>query len=218
MKDSKTKGSKVSSVLKNCVLFIVVFGVAFLAFQKAKDYLVPSNSAPNSQVQQQILQSQIENANRVINQVNSLKELTVLQETGTYTINYDKTKNDSNLMKFFANSQITLNLQYSAVLSIPSDKLKFILSSDYKNLRLIYNKADIHVLSVEITNFTTQENRAFFGSHYSSDEILSLEQIAKDNIKQQVLSAKNIDDAEMNLRDTIRDIAFSNHMHSITWE
>lgn len=203
---------------------IFILSFCFLRFvYPMLTHTVPTNQLlqhSDPELQEQLMQTQSYNLQKTIQQINQTKEIVVLEETGQYTISHDKTKDCNSVQKFLYGSDITLNLKYKSIISIPVNKINFSVMKDGKfiGLRMLYNKNYFHILSTEITDFTSEEHKSFFGSYYDSDEVLALEQVAKTNISNSVMTSKNIEDAELNLRDTIRDIAFKSGAKFIQYE
>jgi N-acetylmuramoyl-L-alanine amidase len=154
-----------------------------------------------------ILKSKTEVAKRYITQINSEIEYIALTESGKQSVYHEKSKESDGLwQKYLENCNINIGFDYKAVLSI---KTKYIvLNSDNGVTSITYNPSDITVKSIDISNIISKVDKGIFSKGYSNQESLSLLEIAKDNLNNQISSDTKLKKkAEENLNTYFIDMA-----------
>ena len=114
-----------------------------------------------------------------------------------------KTFLNDNKVKY---SDIKVYADYTTAFTIEENTLKTSISDD-ATVNISYDTRDITVSSVDITSFTTSENKSIFGSAYKPDQVAAFEQIARNTIVEKVNTEENLNLAKNNLENHLKSLA-----------
>lgn len=186
---------------------IVILGVLFLwnnwSAQQNKD--VKLESIINQQVMTDELNNNLDRTNveQFIQSVSTITEVVVFKETGIANISYNKF--DASWNKWLTNSDITLNLEYKAIITIPTDSIKLELKND--TLYITYSEKSFGVESLEITNKQIFSDRSVFGKSFTDDEKIALERTLVNGIKDEMLTKERLSECSVSLEYLLSNLA-----------
>lgn len=159
----------------------------------------------NAEVQQELyyklMEEEVEKAQRVVDSLSSEVEFILLTEQGSNFLKHDRDGN------WFTNADIQLNIDYTAVWSLPSSKIGMIAASD-GSLLIQYNPDNIEVKAIDVKHHVVSTSKQWFGEDYTPQETAALVDIARDDIFKQVsqdLSYRN--EAQNNFENYILNFA-----------
>lgn len=119
---------------------------------------------------------------RFVTEINNNVEYITLTEKGNFTINHSRIGQDAGWWKRHLNqSEATINFDYSAIFGIQTEKID-IYNND-NTIHINYEMDDIKVKAVEPSNIAVKTDKDIFGKTYSNQEVVSLVEVAKDNIR-----------------------------------
>lgn len=195
------------------LLFVVVCLGIFLGYQYIQyknsevDELQREVQAQNdADLEQEVLNKEIENANNYVKNINNNIALTILRTTGKITLTHDKTPENNAWTEWLFNSDIKVYADYNTAFTIEMSNIQTSISDD-ATVNIVYDARDISLSSIDITDFTTSENKSIFGSSYTPEQIAAFEQIARKNIIEKTDSDKNRAQAKENLESYFKVLA-----------
>lgn len=167
----------------------LVVGAVTLAVGSA--YIVGSmsddDSQPltNSHAKQLVAEQQFKDleAERFVNTVEQQTELVLTTEGGIANLKVSKHSDSWN--KWLTRSEAEFGLEYRAKVSIKTQDLLFMNKEG--GMVVIFDRDDIEVTSVEITNKNIVLSRGIFGNNYSEEEKFAIEQQMVASIREKIL-------------------------------
>lgn len=152
----------------------------------------------DANLQQEILNNQIQNAQNFIKNINNNVALTVLRTFGKITLSHDKTPENNAWLEWLFNSDIKIYANYNTAFTIECNTIDTKIDEN-ANVIIYYNINDIKLSYIDIVNICSSENKSIFGSSYTPEQVLALEQIARNKIYQNSNNNTNITLAKNNL-------------------
>jgi N-acetylmuramoyl-L-alanine amidase len=144
-----------------------------------------------------VLDVRASKSKRFVEEINNEIEYITLSESGKHSISHSRLNEDTGkIKKFFKKSNIEVNFDYTGIFSIPTSDI--FMYVDDGAVHIEYDPDKIIVKSVETSNVTTQSDKALFGKEYSNQEVLSLLEIAKDDISKQLKNDSNLKTQSIN--------------------
>lgn len=190
---------------------IIVLFISFMIFDNKNNYFFQSNETKeeyNSKLNQQIALQKIKeaenNANKVITEISNNVELILYVENGIYEIDYDKNKDE--WYNSLWDSKINLKLNYQTIICIPFSTYKINLENNNGIILYSYKDNDIYCKSIEFNDNLAAINKGLFGNSYSPEEILSILDIAKEEIKKESITKQVIIKSKQTLFNYITNL------------
>ena len=197
------------------LLFVMLLAGVFLGYQyiqyknkEVNDLQREVQAQNDADLQKELLDRQIENAQNYVNEINNNVALTVLRTSGKITLSHDKTPQNNKWTEWLFNSDIKVYANYKTAFTIETDKIKSEIGED-GTVTLTYDPRDIELSFIDITDFTTSANKSIFGSSYSPEQVAAFESIARDNIQEKTNNKTNQKQAESNLLNYLNSLADS---------
>lgn len=153
----------------------------------------------------ELLKTKLENANLMVKHINNDIEYILKTVEGDYTISHNKSPNED-WNDWLIDSSIKLNLKYKAIISIPANKITTAIDKSGAVL-IDYDISDIQVKSVEIIQYTPIFDKKILGKKYTNEEVISLIEIAQDNIRNNISNSDLIHEASINLDNHMKKLA-----------
>ena len=154
----------------------------------------------NINLEKEILNKEIEKAQDFVDSINNNVALTLLRTSGKITLSHDKTPQNNAWTEWLFNSDIKVYANYTTAFTIECNNITTKIDEN-ANVLISYNSSDINLSSIDITDISSSENKSIFGSIYTPDQTLALEQIARDRIFENSNNEKNISQAKINLEN-----------------
>lgn len=181
----------IKKIVKNAfiILFVIIIGIAiFMTYQYIQyknreiDELKREVQAKTDiDLEQEILNKEINNAKNFINNIDNNIAITVLRTSGKLILSHDKTPKNNAWTEWLFNSDIKIYAQYIAAFNIEMKDINMSVLDD-ATVNIYYNSKDIKLSFIDITDFSTSENKSILGSSYTPKQIAAFENIARDNI------------------------------------
>ena len=123
-------------------------------------------------------------------------------------MSHDKTPANNKWTEWLFNSDIKVYADYKTAFTIET---KLIQSQIDQNgtVTLKYDPRDIELSFIDITDFTTSENKSIFGSSYKPDQVAAFESIAREKIQEKTSNETNKKQAKLNLENYLKSLADS---------
>ena len=153
-----------------------------------------------------MLRKEIENAQNYISNIDNNIALTILRTSGKITLSHDKTPENNSWTEWLFNSDIKVYANYTTSTTIEMNSIKTSISED-ATVIILYDPRDITISSVDITDFSTSENKSIFGSSYTPEQVAAFEQIARSKILEKVNTEANQKQAQKNLESYFYTLA-----------
>ena len=187
---------------------IIFTGYQFIQYKNREvDDLKREVQAQNeADLEQELLNKEIENAQNYINNIDNNIALTILRTSGKITLSHDKTPENNNWTEWLFNSDIKVYANYNTSTTIEMNSIKTSISED-ATVIILYDPRDITISSVDITDFSTSENKSIFGSSYTPEQVAAFEQIARSKILEKVNTKANQKQAQINLESYFKTLA-----------
>lgn len=131
-----------------------------------------------------VLEVRASKSKRFVTEVNNEIEYLLLTEDGDYNISHARNGNSGFFKKTFANSKLSVSFHYSAIFCIKTKDL--IIYQDDNKVHIEYDPTNIYVKSIEVSEGYAKSKKSWFGKEYSNQEVVSLLEIAKDEIRSQL--------------------------------
>lgn len=197
------------------LLFVLIgFGI-FCGYQymeyknREVDELKREVQAQNdADLEQELLDKEIENAQNFVNNIDNNIAITVLRTNGKITLTHDKTPENNAWTEWLFNSDIKVYANYNTAFTIEMNNIQTSISDD-ATVNITYDSRDITISSVDITGFTTSENKSFLGSSYTPEQVAAFEQIAREKILSKTNTDANNKQAQNNLESYFTTLAKS---------
>ncbi len=203
---------------RNLFLVFVLILIAFIT----KTYLFDKNVSErelkqNEEVIEQdmdytkkMLENREVKVKRVAKSISNEIEIIVLKETGCMTIFHDRTPENNKYIEWIVDSNITLDVHYTAILTIDTKYIQVKYNEITENIDIVYDLEKINVKSVNIDNIFSQTSNGIFGEKYSANEVSALTLMATDKIKEEILNCSNLKCiASINLEGYLRNLSYS---------
>lgn len=144
-----------------------------------------SQTLTNSHAKQLVAEQQFKDleAERFVNTVEQQTELVLTTEGGIANLKVSKHSDSWN--KWLTRSEAEFGLEYRAKVSIKTQDLLFMNKEG--GMAVIFDRDDIEVTSVEITNKNIVLSRGIFGNNYSEEEKFAIEQQMVASIREKIL-------------------------------
>ena len=152
----------------------------------------------NKYLEEMLLKNKIAFSKSYVQNISLENDITLLTEKGIHKQIIDSNDHSSHFSEIFTKKNISLFESYSASLSIPSDAISYSINEENGDVSITYNKEDIDIFSVEITNSTFIENNIFYRS-YNKTEYEATKSIGLQEIKKEFKSEKNLEKANESL-------------------
>lgn len=196
------------------ILFIALICIGiFLGYQyiqyknKEVDEFKRELQAQNdADLEKELLNREMENAQNYVKNINNDVALTILRTNGKITLSHDKTPKNNAWTEWLINSDIKVYAQYTASFTIETNAIQTSISDD-ATISITYDEHDIILSSIDITDFTTSENKSIFGSSYKPQQVAAFEQIARNNILENTDNDINRIQAKKNLESYFTTLA-----------
>lgn len=186
----------------------VLMGYEYVKYKNREvDELKREVQAQNAaDLEQELLNKEIENAKNYVKNINNDIALTILRTSGKITLTHDKTPENNAWTEWLFNSDIKVYADYNTAFTIEMNNIQSSISDD-ATVNITYDIRDITLSSVDITDFTTSENKSIFGSSYTPEQVAAFEQIARNNILEKVDNDANRKQAQNNLESYFKVLA-----------
>lgn len=186
----------------------VLMGYEYVKYKNREvDELKREIQAQNAaDLEQELLNKEIENAKNYVKNINNDIALTILRTSGKITLTHDKTPENNAWTEWLFNSDIKVYADYNTAFTIEMNNIQTSISDD-ATVNITYDIRDITLSSVDITDFTTSENKSIFGSSYTPEQVAAFEQIARNNILEKVDNDANRKQAQNNLESYFKVLA-----------
>lgn len=186
----------------------VLMGYEYVKYKNREvDELKREVQAQNAaDLEQELLNKEIENAKNYVKNINNDIALTILRTSGKITLTHDKTPENNAWTEWLFNSDIKVYADYNTAFTIEMNNIQTSISDD-ATVNITYDIRDITLSSVDITDFTTSENKSIFGSSYTPEQVAAFEQIARNNILEKVDNDDNRKQAQNNLESYFKVLA-----------
>lgn len=186
----------------------VLMGYEYVKYKNREvDELKREVQAQNAaDLEQELLNKEIENAKNYVKNINNDIALTILRTSGKITLTHDKTPENNAWTEWLFNSDIKVYADYNTAFTIEMNNIQTSISDD-ATVNITYDIRDITLSSVDITDFTTSENKSIFGSSYTPEQVAAFEQIARNNILEKVDNDANRKQAQSNLESYFKVLA-----------
>ena len=168
-------------------------------------------------LQEKLIKEKLNNAQKFVDSVSDKVQIVALTEKGKFTISHDKTPDKNQVLDFFLNSQIEMEMNYEAIFTLDVSKITMGILEDGSILAM-YSKSDIYVSAIDLSNIVPIQNKALFGKEYTSTEIVALEEIAKEKILEYVMTAENIESFSNNIDEYLNNLAKNFNVENIIIE
>ena len=139
---------------------------------------------------------------RFVSELSTQTEIILLEEVGSSSITYSYNPK----IKFLSSSSIDICTHYKAIITIPTNKLKF--KNEDGKVVIVYNTEDFKVKSIEITDKQIQRYKQLLGHNFTDEELVTLELSLTNNIRNDIMSdTDTLQQAEDSLVDYLLDIS-----------
>ncbi len=187
---------------------IIFTGYQFIQYKNREvDDLKREVQAQNeADLEKEMLRKEIENAQNYISNIDNNIALTISRTSGKITLSHDKTPENNSWTEWLFNSDIKVYANYTTSTTIEMNSIKTSISED-ATVIILYDPRDITISSVDITDFSTSENKSIFGSSYTPEQVAAFEQIARSKILEKVNTETNQKQAQKNLESYFYTLA-----------
>ena len=204
---------KIIKKVLGILVFVLICASVLMGYEYVKyknrevDELKREVQAQNAaDLEQELLNKEIENAKNYVKNINNDIALTILRTSGKITLTHDKTPENNAWTEWLFNSDIKVYADYNTAFTIEMNNIQTSISDD-ATVNITYDIRDITLSSVDITDFTTSENKSIFGSSYTPEQVAAFEQIARNNILEKVDNDANRKQAQNNLESYFKVLA-----------
>lgn len=200
-------------MLKRILFLFLLCAIVFTGYQfiqyknrEVDDLKREVQAQDEADLEQELLNKEIENAQNYINNIDNNIALTILRTSGKITLSHDKTPENNGWTEWLFNSDIKVYANYTTSTTIEMNNIKTSISED-ATVIILYDPRDITISSVDITDFSTSENKSIFGSSYTPEQVAAFEQIARNKILEKVDTEANQRQAQLNLESYFHALA-----------
>ena len=188
-------------VLTLIVLGIVVFlGYNYVQYKNQEvDNLKREVQAENdAKLQEELLRREMEKSETLIDAINNDIALTLLRTKGNVKLTHDKTPENNGWTEWLFNSDIKVYADFTTAFTIETSQIDTKILED-GTVSISYDKDDIKLSLVDITDYKVSTNKSIFGSSYKPDQVAAFEQIARNSVIEKVNTETNLLQASKNL-------------------
>lgn len=208
---------KVTKTLVLFLVFSVIISTNFFGLfnqkgkvsdEKTQEQKIAEAIAIENQrkLDEQILKEKIVKANNFIKNVSNEIEILLLSENGEHTIFHDRTPENNWYSEWLNNAQLTIKLDYRTIFSIKTKDIDFNVTPK-GSVDVNYDASKIDITAIDISNVLPEQKVSIFGQEYKPTEVTALENIAKQEIKEETYNNANILAASSNLKSYISNLA-----------
>lgn len=192
--------------IKTILIIILAILVCFLSSQfiinkknkEETNSVKMQTTNTNVEMEQAKLEEKIETSKSFIEEIKTLDTILFGKTNGEYEISHDRTPEGSKWTEWLVNSDITLNITYSAIYGMDKEYVNYYVNTK-GDVCIDYDINFIEVDSIDIKNITFSENTSFLGIKYSKEDLLALRKIAKDNIRKELLDENKHDEISLKI-------------------
>lgn len=130
----------------------------------------------------EILKQQIIIADTVITEIRNTPEIIVYEEIGTLSFAY--TKDSDEWYKWFTHNDIEIDLEYSAIVVMSTDKIKMTNNSGVVEIE--YSVDNFYCKSIEFSNPLATTDSGWFAQEYTENEVLTMVDIQKEQLRNSI--------------------------------
>ncbi len=196
------------------ILFITLICIGiFLGYQyiqyknkEVDEFKRELQAQTDADLEEELLNREMENAQNYVKNINNNIALTILRTNGKITLSHDKTPKNNAWTEWLINSDIKVYAQYTTSFTIETNEIETSISDD-ATVCIKYDEHDIILSSIDITDFTTSENKSIFGSSYKPQQVAAFEQIARNSILESADNEINRLQAKKNLESYFTTLA-----------
>ena len=206
---------KIFKKVFHVLLFVMLLAGIFLGYQyiKYKNQEVNElkrevQAQDDADLQRELINREIENAKNYVKEVDNNVALTVLRTSGKITLSHDKTPANNKWTEWLFNSDIKVYADYKTAFTIETKLIQSQIGQD-GTVTLKYDPRDIELSFIDITDFTTSENKSIFGSSYKPEQVAAFESIAREKIQEKTSNETNKKQAKLNLENYLKSLADS---------
>lgn len=196
--------------LSNILLIIVISFASLIIFNKIykNDILEMNKTTKNAEYQTNQTQILLEEENlskrknisrEYISNLSFSNDITLLKKFAQYERLFDTTNYSNSIYQFFTKKKISWLVEYKAILSIPFTNLNYYINDNNGNVCVAFDKNDIELLSLDITNTPIFATDNSFLRYHSNEEIIANLSIITKEIKNNFLNNENLKNAETSL-------------------
>ena len=199
---------------KKTILVLLLILIAFITktYLYEKTESQEKNWEPIEQAGEQCeetLQDRSMKVKKVAECISKEVEIVVLKETGNIQLFHDKTPENNKYIEWIIDSNITMKVYYTAVLSIDTETIEVCYDESKERINIIYDLKKIKVSSVNIDNILSQTLKGVFGKQYSEKEVAALTLIATKKVREEISKDNNLKLlASLNLEEYLRTMAY----------
>ena len=202
----------IKKVLWILLLVLVGFGI-FLGYQfvqyknrEVDDLKREVQAESEVKLQEELFNKEMEKAENLVETINNDIAITVLRTSGKITLSHDKTPANNAWTEWLFNSDIKVYADYNTAFTIETSKIQASISDD-ATVTITFDPRDIELSFIDITDFTTSENKSVFGSSYNPEQVAAFERIARESIQEKTDSDTNRLQAKINLESYFGTLA-----------
>lgn len=203
----KWKSFVIIAMLIAIIIAMSVLGMFFLNKYRQMNSINLLDEKNNVQMQEELFKDDV-SYDDFITSIQKDVKIVLITVNGKYRLSHNKTKKSNEIFEWFSTSKIELDCDYSACFVIDTSKLEFLQTES--GLEVYYSVDDIYINSLTITNSVASEIKAIFGKGYSSNDVLALQNIIKEQIMEQCSEDSiNVNNASTNLKLYLYELANS---------
>lgn len=182
---------------KRILLVLFLMLVAFITktylfnkpklFQENRQQLVQDTKSAK-----EVLEDESIKVKKVVERISKEVEMVVLKETGSIQLFHDKTPRNNKYIEWIIDSNITLKVYYTAILTIDTKNIDVYYDDSIGKINIVYDLEKIKVTSVNIDSMLSETTRGIFGRKYSENEVTILTFLATDKVKEKISNDCNL--------------------------
>ncbi len=162
------------------------------------------------EISEEELSQRVIYAEEYVENLSFANDITLVKKFASYERLFDFTSYDNCVTEFFTKKKISWLIEYKAILSIPFNSLEYFVNEETGNVAVNYNKEDIELLAVDITNVPTFSKEKRFYESFSNEDILAHLKKIKGEITTNFVTEENYKLAETSLLKFILGNAICN--------
>lgn len=188
---------------------VIALSLVVILFRNCKSNVVNQNKvkpiADGIVTNEQLLQKEYEqsliNAREFERVIVSETEIVLVTLTDSCTVYHSKMKDE--FLNWLISSSINLDIVYTAIVSIPTNALKFVY--DEEKIAIYYDLEKINIKSIEINGINAVDNYGILAKKYTPSEVSALTMLATDFVRKEMENDIMLDIiAEQNLTNYLR--------------
>lgn len=154
---------------------------------------------------------------RIVESISNQVEIVVLNEKGKIEIFHDKTPENNKYIEWMIDSNITLKIYYTAILTINVENIKVSYDEEKDIINIIYDLDKISIRSINIDNILLETSHGIFGQKYSPKEFSTLTFVATNKIKEELCLNDDIKYiAGVNLEKYLKDLSYDLRVFNVS--